>query len=111
MQLTEPGADSASQRLYACTVREFDTADGRMARAWTRIGVARSVALHEFAHYLDAEGLGLAEGKRPVAAWKCSSGWFRSPWPYAVIEADFALRAARRSGRHRSTARSGSDPS
>lgn len=40
MQLTEPGADSASQRLYACTVREFDTADGRMARAWTRIGVA-----------------------------------------------------------------------
>jgi hypothetical protein len=40
MQLTEQGADSASQHLYAYTVREFDTADGKKARAWTRIGVA-----------------------------------------------------------------------
>jgi len=32
-------------------------------------GEGYNVALHEFAHYLDAEGLGLAEGKRPVAAW------------------------------------------
>jgi hypothetical protein len=40
MQLTEQGADSASQRLYAYTVREFDTADGKKGRAWTRIGVA-----------------------------------------------------------------------
>ena len=38
MQITEQGA--ASQRLYAYTVREFDTADGKKARAWTRIGVA-----------------------------------------------------------------------
>ena len=38
MQITEQGA--ASQHLYAYTVREFDTADGKKARAWTRIGVA-----------------------------------------------------------------------
>ena len=37
MQTTERGA---SQRLYAYTVREFDGADGKKARAWTRIGVA-----------------------------------------------------------------------
>ena len=37
MQTTEQGA---SQRLYAYTVREFDGADGKKARAWTRIGVA-----------------------------------------------------------------------
>ena len=40
MQTTEPGAETPSQRLYAYTVREFDTADGKKARAWTRIGVA-----------------------------------------------------------------------
>jgi hypothetical protein len=40
MQHTDPGADSASQRLYAYTVREFDTAEGKKGRAWTRIGVA-----------------------------------------------------------------------
>ena len=38
MQITEQGATSS--RLYAYTVREFDTADGKKARAWTRIGVA-----------------------------------------------------------------------
>ena len=38
MQITEQGA--TTQRLYAYTVREFDTADGKKARAWTRIGVA-----------------------------------------------------------------------
>ena len=38
MQTTEQGATSS--RLYAYTVREFDTADGKKARAWTRIGVA-----------------------------------------------------------------------
>ena len=38
VQTTEPGATSS--RLYAYTVREFDTADGKKARAWTRIGVA-----------------------------------------------------------------------
>jgi hypothetical protein len=38
VQITEQGA--ASQHLYAYTVREFDTADGKKARAWTRIGVA-----------------------------------------------------------------------
>lgn len=38
MQITEQGA--ATSRLYAYTVREFDTADGKKARAWTRIGVA-----------------------------------------------------------------------
>ena len=38
MQITEQGA--ASQHLYAYSVREFDTADGKKARAWTRIGVA-----------------------------------------------------------------------
>lgn len=32
-------------------------------------GEGYNVALHEFAHYLDAEGLGLATGGRPVAAW------------------------------------------
>jgi hypothetical protein len=32
-------------------------------------GEGYNVALHEFAHYLDAEGLGLAAGRRPVAAW------------------------------------------
>jgi Mlc titration factor MtfA (ptsG expression regulator) len=32
-------------------------------------GEGYNVALHEFAHYLDAEGLGLAEGQRSVAAW------------------------------------------
>ena len=37
MQTTEQGA---SQRLYAYTVREFDGADGKKARARTRIGVA-----------------------------------------------------------------------
>ena len=38
MQTTEQGATSS--RLYAYAVREFDTADGKKARAWTRIGVA-----------------------------------------------------------------------
>ena len=37
MQTTEQGAP---QRLYAYSVREFDGADGKKARAWTRIGVA-----------------------------------------------------------------------
>ena len=37
---TEPAAGTATQHLYAYTVREFDTADGKKARAWTRIGVA-----------------------------------------------------------------------
>ena len=32
-------------------------------------GEGYNVALHEFAHYLDAEGLGLAAGDRPLAAW------------------------------------------
>jgi len=32
-------------------------------------GEGYNVALHEFAHYLDAEGLGLASGERPIAAW------------------------------------------
>jgi hypothetical protein len=32
-------------------------------------GEGYNVALHEFAHYLDAEGLGLAAGQRPLAAW------------------------------------------
>jgi len=40
MQQADTGAGSASQRLYAYTVREFDTADGKKGRAWTRIGVA-----------------------------------------------------------------------
>src|SRR5512144_2234381 len=38
VQTTEQGAPSS--RLYAYTVREFDTADGKKGRAWTRIGVA-----------------------------------------------------------------------
>ena len=32
-------------------------------------GEGYNVALHEFAHYLDAEGLGLAAAERPIAAW------------------------------------------
>lgn len=32
-------------------------------------GEGYNVALHEFAHYLDAEGLGLASGDRAVAGW------------------------------------------
>ena len=40
MQNTNPGADTASQRLNAYAVREFDGADGKKARVWTRIGVA-----------------------------------------------------------------------
>ena len=32
-------------------------------------GEGYNVALHEFAHYLDAEGLGLGAGTRAVAAW------------------------------------------
>jgi Mlc titration factor MtfA (ptsG expression regulator) len=32
-------------------------------------GEGYNVALHEFAHYLDAEGLGLAGGTRPIAQW------------------------------------------
>jgi hypothetical protein len=40
MQQADTGTGSASQRLYAYTVREFDTADGKKGRAWTRIGVA-----------------------------------------------------------------------
>ena len=32
-------------------------------------GEGYNVAVHEFAHYLDAEGLGLAEGTRPVGDW------------------------------------------
>ena len=32
-------------------------------------GEGCNVALHEFAHYLDAEGLGLAVGTRAVSAW------------------------------------------
>jgi hypothetical protein len=39
MPHTDSAADSSSQRLYAYTVREFDTADGKKGRAWTRIGV------------------------------------------------------------------------
>ena len=38
MQTTEQGAPSSL--LYAYTVREFDTSDGKKGRAWTRIGVA-----------------------------------------------------------------------
>ena len=37
MQTTEP---NAHQHLYAYSVREFDGADGKKARSWTRIGVA-----------------------------------------------------------------------
>jgi hypothetical protein len=37
MQITE---QSAPQHLYAYSVREFDGADGKKARSWTRIGVA-----------------------------------------------------------------------
>jgi Mlc titration factor MtfA (ptsG expression regulator) len=33
-------------------------------------GQGYNVALHEFAHYLDAEGLGIAAGARPAAAWR-----------------------------------------
>jgi hypothetical protein len=40
MPHTGSAADSASQRLYAYTVRELDTADGKKGKAWTRIGVA-----------------------------------------------------------------------
>ena len=32
-------------------------------------GEGYNVALHEFAHYLDAEGIGLGTGERTVAAW------------------------------------------
>jgi MtfA peptidase len=32
-------------------------------------GEGYNVALHEFAHYLDAEGLGLAGSARPLSAW------------------------------------------
>jgi Mlc titration factor MtfA (ptsG expression regulator) len=32
-------------------------------------GQGYNVALHEFAHYLDAEGLGLADGSRPIVDW------------------------------------------
>ena len=32
-------------------------------------GEGYNVALHEFAHYLDSEGLGLAASQRPLAAW------------------------------------------
>jgi Mlc titration factor MtfA (ptsG expression regulator) len=32
-------------------------------------GEGYNVALHEFAHYLDAEGLGLGRGERTVAEW------------------------------------------
>ena len=41
MQTNEQGADAGgSAHLFAYTVREFDTPDGKKARAWTRIGVA-----------------------------------------------------------------------
>jgi hypothetical protein len=41
MQITEPAeGGTTSQHLYAYSVREFDGADGKKARAWTRIGVA-----------------------------------------------------------------------
>lgn len=41
MQTTEHGTDAGgSAHLFAYTVREFDTPDGKKARAWTRIGVA-----------------------------------------------------------------------
>jgi len=38
VQTNEQGA--VTSRLYAYTVREFDTTDGKKGRAWTRIGVA-----------------------------------------------------------------------
>jgi Mlc titration factor MtfA (ptsG expression regulator) len=42
-------------------------------------GEGYNVALHEFAHYLDAEGLGLASGERAIAAWADDlSGEFES---------------------------------
>ena len=42
MQITESAAEggTSSQYLYAYSVREFDGADGKKARSWTRIGVA-----------------------------------------------------------------------
>jgi len=41
MQLTEPGADRpAGNHLFAYTVQEYDTGNGKKARSWTRIGVA-----------------------------------------------------------------------
>ena len=48
----------------------------RIILSWEDVTEARefpgqgyNVALHEFAHYLDAEGLGLGSGNRSVAAW------------------------------------------
>jgi Mlc titration factor MtfA (ptsG expression regulator) len=37
-------------------------------------GEGYNVALHEFAHYLDAEGLGLASATRPPAEWAAALG-------------------------------------
>ena len=41
MQINEHGDTIPSSRhLYAYTVQEYETADGKKARSWTRIGVA-----------------------------------------------------------------------
>lgn len=41
MQITEQGGDKpAPNHLFAYTVQEYEAADGKKARSWTRIGVA-----------------------------------------------------------------------
>jgi hypothetical protein len=40
MQTTEPGGDKPANHLFAYTVQEYEAADGKKARSWTRIGVA-----------------------------------------------------------------------
>ena len=41
MQVNEHGETIPSSRhLYAYTVQEYETADGKKARSWTRVGVA-----------------------------------------------------------------------
>lgn len=41
MQVNEHGeVTQPSRHLYAYTVQEYETADGKKARSWTRVGVA-----------------------------------------------------------------------
>jgi hypothetical protein len=40
MQNTEHGEQRPANHLFAYTVQEYDAADGKKARSWTRIGVA-----------------------------------------------------------------------
>lgn len=70
----EDDAGVVSKRRRVLSGEAWDSS--RIILSWEDVleaarspGEGYNVALHEFAHYLDAEGLGLAHGTRTISAW------------------------------------------